>query len=452
MNRRVMLATSTAAAAAATLPLRGFAQGNRLHLTGATVLAMDGTPARPAEVLIEGDRILAVGEGLDGTGAERIDLDGTLLIPGLVDTHWHMWNTIARGLGQTDLGGFAKSMAPLAAAWTPEAAALSVRLALAEAWNAGITTVNNWAHNTKSVEFAQAELQAMRDGGMRGRFSYGYPQALGPDQRMDFDALRRFAEGFGGGAVTLGLCTRGPDRSDPAIWQEEWDIARELGLPITSHVASDRKGGAASNVARMAEGGFLGPDVQIVHATHASDDDLRLLAEHGSPLSISPWTEMEVGYGIPPIARMAASGVGIGLSVDNMVLGGNADMFAIMKVTSDLAAGQTETQGAVSDATVLDWATRGGARSLGLDDVGTIAPGMFADLVAVRLDAANTRPVSTPEFLLTHAAHPGNVDTVIAGGVPRKRGGRLVGINEAELLDEADRTIEALKTEAGIAP
>lgn len=118
MNRRQMLAASSAAATAAIMPLPGFAEGRRLHLISATVLAMDGQPARAAEVLIEGDRIIEVGAVLDGTGADRLDLAGTLLIPGFVDTHWHMWNTIARGLGQTDLCGFAKSMAPLAAAWT----------------------------------------------------------------------------------------------------------------------------------------------------------------------------------------------------------------------------------------------------------------------------------------------------------------------------------------------
>ncbi|MEI4485190.1 amidohydrolase family protein [Frigidibacter sp. MR17.14] len=444
LTRRSFLATG----AAATL-LPGLAAGQSTDasylLTGATVLAMDGTPARAADVRLTGRTITDVGIALDPQGAEVIDLSGCLLIPGFVDTHWHMWNTIARGMGQTEFGGFAASMKPLSAAWTPEAAALSVRLALAEAWAAGITTVNNWAHNTKSVEFAQAELQAMREGGIRGRFSYGYPQALRPGERMDFAALESFAAAFGEDPLLhLGLCTRGPDRSDEAIWTEEWQRARALSLPITSHIASDRKGGALGNIRKMADGGYLGPDVQIVHATHATDADLKILAETGTPISISPWTEMEVGYGIPPVARMAASGVPMGLSVDNMVLAGNADMFAIMKVTADLAAGQTETQGIVKDAQVLDWATAGGAATLGLSDVGLIAPGMAADLVAVRIDRENTRPAGTPEFMLTHAAHPGNVDTVFCAGVLRKRAGQVVGMDVAGLAAEADEMIQGL--------
>ncbi|MDB6455111.1 amidohydrolase family protein [Falsirhodobacter sp. 20TX0035] len=443
MNRRQMLA---ATAATTLLPAALRAQTpQRLLLKGAEVLGIG-----PADVLIEGDRIAAIGQP-DAAGAEVIDMSGTLLMPGMVDTHWHMWNTIARGMGQTDLGGFSNSMAPLAKIWTPEAAALSVQLALAEAWTSGITTVHNWAHNTRSAEFAAAEWEAMRDGGIRGIFAYGYPQDLKPGERMDFAALRAFRERFADtGTMRLGLCTRGPDRSEDRIWQEEWRIAREMGLPITSHVASDRKGGTLGNIARMAEGGFLGRDVQIVHATQASDEDFRLMAQHGSPVSISPWTELEVGYGIPPVARMAAAGLRIGLSVDNMVLAGNADMFGVMKVTSDLASGQTETQGAVKDATVLHWATAGGAETLGIADLGMIAPGMLADLVAVRTDAVNTAPVRTPEFLLTHAAHPGNVDTVIAGGILRKRGGALVGIDHTALLAEATRLMASLRRRAGI--
>ncbi|WP_435171227.1 amidohydrolase family protein [Falsirhodobacter sp. 1013] len=444
MNRRQMLAAS---AATAFLPTALRAQTSpRLLLTGATIL---GTG--PADVLIEGDRIQQIGSAIAPNGAEVIDLSGTLLMPGMVDTHWHMWNTIARGMGQTDLGGFASSMAPLANIWTPEAAALSVRLALAEAWSSGITTVHNWAHNIRNPEFAAAEWEAMREGGIRGIFAYGYPQDLPPEDRMDFAALRAFRDRFADmPTLRMGLCTRGPDRSADGIWQEEWRIAREMGLPITSHVASDRKGGAAGNIARMAEGGFLGPDVQIVHATHATDDDFRRMADHGSPVSISPWTEMEVGYGIPPVARMAKAGLAIGLSVDNMVLGGNADMFGVMKVASDLAAGQTERQGAVADAAVLHWATAGGAETLGLTDTGRIAPGTLADLVAVRLDAVNTRPASTPEFMVTHAAHPGNVDTVIAGGIVRKNGGKLIGVDHEALLDEAASMIAHLMRQAGI--
>jgi 5-methylthioadenosine/S-adenosylhomocysteine deaminase len=428
---------------------------NETLLSGASILSLD--PERPlatGDIHVRDGEIVSIGESLDVPGADRLDMRGRIVLPGLVDTHWHMWNSLARGFSMSKYGPFAKTMAPLSAAWTPEASALAVRLATAEAINAGITTVNNWAHNTKGVEFAEAELAAMRESGIRGRFSYGYPQALKPDEKMDFAALEGFLGKHAGGRtglVDLGICTRGPDRSAAAIWREEWAFAREKGLPVTTHIASDRKSGAMGNIATMAKEGLLGPDIQLVHATHATEEDFRLIREAGSPVSISPWTELQVGYGVPPIAAMAEAGIVMGLSVDNMVLSGNADMFSVMKVTADIAAGQAETQGKVPDATVLDWAVRGGAKSLGLDQrIGRLAPGMRADIIAVRTGDLNTVGAFSPEFLLTHSAQPDDVDFVMIDGTVHKRDGRLTSIDVAALSEEAETMMARLRSEAGL--
>jgi 5-methylthioadenosine/S-adenosylhomocysteine deaminase len=162
-----------------------------LVLSGGTVITMDpvlGDLPR-GDVHVRDGAVVAVAPAIEVPGAERIDATGTIVMPGFVDTHWHMWNTLARGLPQSRLGPFAKTMGALAAVWTPQASALGVRLALAEAVNSGITTANNWAHNIKSLEFAEAELTAQQAAGVRGRFSYGYPQVLKPDQLMDVAGL-----------------------------------------------------------------------------------------------------------------------------------------------------------------------------------------------------------------------------------------------------------------------
>lgn len=421
-------------------------------LAGGHVLTLDADMAtmKRRDVHIRGGKIVTIAETIAVQGAERIDVSGMLLSPGLVDTHWHMWNSLARGFSMSRLGPFAKTMAALAKAWTPEASALSVKLAMAEAVQSGITTVNNWAHNTKGQEFAAAELAAMQESGVRGRFSYGYPQALKPGDRMDFSTLERFqASNFQAsrkGLIHLGLCTRGPDRTEPSIWQEEWSFARDHKIPITTHIASDRAAGAMGNIAKMAAAGHLGPDVQLVHATHASEQDFKLIAEAGSPLSISPWSELEVGYGIPPVAAIAAAGVKLGLSVDNMVLAGNADMFAVMKLTADIAVGQAEKQGQAGDAIVLNWATATGAETLGLGGTtGTLAPGKRADVIAIRMDALNTVASMSPAFLMTHAAQPGNVDLVMIDGVVHKRHGKLTRIDADELTAQADAMMADLR-------
>jgi cytosine/adenosine deaminase-related metal-dependent hydrolase len=456
LSRRALLGGVAVTLSASVVPARAQSSppAEDVVLAGGMVMTMEsGSSARIADIHVRSGEIVAISERINISGARRLDMAGRIVLPGLVDTHWHMWNSLARGFAMSRLGPFAKTMAPLAKVWTPEAAALSVRIAVAEALHSGITAVNNWAHNTKSLEFAEAEYAAMEVSGIRGRFSYGYPQALKPDERMDFDALDRFMKQRStvNPLLHLGLCTRGPDRSAGPVWREEWAFAGDRRLPITTHIASDRAAAGTRNITTMAKEGLLGPDVQLVHATHAGPDEFRLIKEAGSPVSISPWTELEVGYGVPPVAMMAAADIGLGLSVDNMVLSGNADMFSVMKITADIASGQSKKQGAVSDAKVLDWATRGGALGLGIGNrVGRLAPGLRADIIAVRTDTLNTVGSMTPEFALTHASQPANVEFVMIDGEVRKQGGRLTDIDETALVEEVKETMSDLRRKVGL--
>lgn len=454
-KRRSLLTAALAAPTLAFAPRLARSAPADTVLVGARVLARPGddASAHRLDVHVRDGAIVAVASAIDVPGATRIDLADHLLMPGLVDTHWHQWNTVARGLASSAAGPFAKTMAALAKVWTPEASALGVRLATAEAIAAGITTVHNWAHNTVSTEFADAELDAQQASGVRGRFAYGYPQAIAPDTPMDLKALeafvrRRFRDDAA--LVRPGVCVRGPDRCAPDVWRGESDGVRALKLPLSAHVASDRAAGAMGHLAKMHAEGRLGPDVQIVHGTHASADDFRRMKEAGSPLSLSPWTELEVGYGLPPLATIAASGVNVGLSVDNMVLAGHADLFGVMRVTSDLAAGVAEKQNAIPDATLLRWATVDGARSLGFERVGAIAPGWRADLIAIRTDRLHTSPVASDTALLTHVVRPDDVALVMIDGVVKKRDGRLVDVDTAALVDASRTTISLLRARAGV--
>lgn len=465
LSRRAVLAglaatSTTAVLAGCTAPAAGNATptasaGDVGHylITGGTVLTMiDGAATTSAaDVLVRDGVIVAIGPSLDAHGAEVIDAADRIVMPGLVDTHWHMWNTIARGWASSELGGFSKTMAALSPNFAAGDSALGVRLALAEAVGSGITTVHNWAHNIRSPAHAEAELAAMTESGLRGRFAYGYPQDAATGETMDFAHLAELAGMKRGGLISLGICTRGPDRSDPSVWAAEWDTARELGLPITTHLASDATAAALGGIGALEARGGLGPDVQLVHLTGASADDIARVVAAGSPVSISPWTELEVGYGLPPIEDLAAAGASVGLSVDNTVLAGSADMFSVLKLTADLAAGMAARQSVLPDALVLDWATRTGAATIGLGDtVGTLEVGKRADLITVRTDALNTAPSAGAAALLTHAARPENVDLVLIDGVVHKREGRLTRVDVAALLGEAEESMARIRTAAGL--
>jgi len=451
INRRQASAMLATAAWGMTIPARA-APPRRLLLRGADhLLTMTETPRAKTDLLVHQGRIEAIGPGLPAGDADVIDLSGHVLMPGFVDTHWHMWNTAARGLWRSAKGGFMPTMAAISPHFTPADVAIGVDLALAEAVNSGITTVHNWAHNVRSPAHADAEIAAMIRSGVRGRFAYGYAQDVGKNQSMNLDHLSTIARRRPSNLVSIGICARGPDRSAPPVWQAEWDTARRLGLPISTHMASDPKSAASGGIAALAAREGLGADVQLVHLTAASRADMDRVAQAGSPVSISPWTELEVGYGVPPIADMIAAGLLLGLSVDNMVLAGQADMFSVMRLSTDLARGLSRNPLLMEDMTALRWATIDGARSLGLgQQVGALAPGMRADIIAVRVDALNTAPAADLSSLLTHAARPDNVSLVLIDGVAHKRDGQLVRVDLPAIRARASASITKIRSAAAI--
>ncbi len=267
---------------------------------------------------------------------------------------------------------------------------------------------------------------------------------------MDLPHLQALAARWGRDRVELGVALRGPDRSVRAVWEEEIAAARRLGLSVTFHMGGSRDAAGQGNVGVLSGAGLLGPDLHVVHMTSASEDDLRLLAEGGAPLVISPWTEMEVGYGVPDPGKMAVAGLKMGLSVDNTVLAGQVNMFEVMRLAADLADGFAEERQALSDATVFDWAARAGAEAIGAPEgTGTLAEGGPADLIAVDMESLGTRPAVGAGFALTHAAEPQDVSFVMIDGVIHKRDGELTRVDLDDLLSRADAMIGALQSAAG---
>jgi cytosine/adenosine deaminase-related metal-dependent hydrolase len=146
------------------------------------------------------------------TNVQIIEAGNMICMPGFVDTHWHLWTSLLRPFIRADvdeLGYFPVSFR-LGQLFSPEDSYRSVLLGLAEALSAGVTTVHNWAHNVRSPDHADAELSAMREAGIRGRFAYGPAQGMPDDQPMDMAGLARVKRDWmpGDGLLTLGICSR----------------------------------------------------------------------------------------------------------------------------------------------------------------------------------------------------------------------------------------------------
>jgi cytosine/adenosine deaminase-related metal-dependent hydrolase len=266
---------------------------------------------------------------------------------------------------------------------------------------------------------------------------------------MDLAGLRRLHaewDGRAGGLLSLGVACRGPGGSDPAmhvpeeVYRPEFDTARELGLPVTIHACGPPH--AAGQIEALAREDLLGPDVQVVHANCATAAEIGHLAAAGATVSISPFSELLIGYGLPRTAELLAAGIPVGLSADTTALTGNADMFAIMKVTQGLANALARDEFALTARRTLALATIDGARCLGLDGVtGSLTAGKRADLIVVSPAGPNLGVLTDPVQLLVTAAQPGNVDTVIADGRVLKQGGALTTLDAGPVGADARQAL-----------
>lgn len=448
----------------------------RTHLVvrQATVLTQDPALGEldGADVEIRDGEIVAVGRGLAAAGAEAIDGTRSILLPGFVDTHWHLWGTLLRGVvGDGHANGWFARKAALAPHFRPEDTAVGARLGLAEGLAAGITTVHDWAHNTLGTPDAEANVAADLGMGARVHWSWGVPSttpglslaqmsavmtAVGKDVSDPMElkpvvALRDAWLPRGDGRLTVGVNLRGPARSTPDVYRHEFLEARRHGLPLAMHCAGTRaEVDRIRQVRVLADDGLLGPDLLLAHGNHLPTEDIALAAEAGVPISISPMSELRLAMGLLQVREFEAAAIRTSFSLDTTAISANADPFAAMRVAVGLEGVRHADATSLSPRRALEMATIEGARSLGLGRVtGSISPGKRADLILVRTDALNLAPVVDPAVAVVHAATPANVDTVIVDGRVLKRDGRLTAVDERALVEDARTALAGLCERAG---
>jgi cytosine/adenosine deaminase-related metal-dependent hydrolase len=435
-------------------------------LAGGWVLPMaDGAPPFRGDVLVEGDRIAAVGRPGPVADADVVDARDRIVLPGLVDSHRHLWQSALRGIAADWTLGqyFARVRGVLAPHFRPEDTYAATLLGAVECLDAGVTTVVDWSHNLNSPEHADAAWQALTDAGIRAVFAYGASndQALGErsTHTRDVARLRAGVASDDGARVTLGMALRGPEFSGPELAEADWALARELGLPVTVHVGGGLRG-AGRHVAALAERGLLGADTTWVHCNMLADEELDAIAASGGRASVSPEVEAGMGHGPVALGRLRGRGIPTGLSVDVCTNVGG-DLFGALRAalaleraaahTAALAEGGTLDRLPLAAADALGMATAEGARAVGLDDrTGSLVPGRRADLLLLRTDLPNLAPVSDPVAAVALAAGVHNVDGVLVDGRWVKRDGRLVGLDVAGVLAAAAASNEHLLTAAGV--
>ena len=430
-------------------------QNGRTLFKGGTVITMDrNIPSLPVgDVLVEGNRIAAIGSNLLADGAEVIDAAGSIVMPGLIDAHHHMWLGVMRRLmpDVDDLFAYIDVVAEtLGAHYRPRDMYLSTRLTAVASLDAGITTIIDACHSSRSPEHSDAALDALEDSGIRALHMVGAAMDRQASSLHLPGDLKRLAESWnqGAGLVRVGLFGQ--------LNLDWWKVARSLDMRILTEFIGD----LAKLEPEFAKPGVLGPHNIFNHCTRIPEETWKLFGAAGVNVTVNPRSDALFGFDDEGFAYQQAVDHGltpaIGIDLDTAF---GSDLFGEMHALFGHQRsamryrrfrGEAGVPAPISVEAVLRAATVNGARAAGLEnEIGTLTPGKQADIIMVRTDGVAVFPVTHAIGTLVQAVERSDVDTVMVAGTLRKRTGRLVGVDVAKLHAEIDASRDYLLEASG---
>ncbi len=430
----------------------------------------DRREIRGGGLFAEGNRITAVGKSseLPATADRVIDLAGHVVVPGLVNTHHHMFQSLTRAVpAAQDAGlfGWLEALYPIWARLTPEMLRASTLTAMAELILSGCTTSSDHLYLFPNGCRLEDTIQSAAEIGMRfhaSRGSMSVGRSLGglpPDSLVEDEAAiladtqrvveahhdkRRFA------MLRIAVAPCSPFSVSRDLMREAAGLARSLGVSLHTHLAENDNDVAYSREkfgmtpAEYAEDlGWVGPDVWHAHCVRLDEPGIELFAGTGTGVAHCPCSNMRLGSGTAPVARMIARRVPVGLGVDGSASNDSGNMLGEARqamLLQRVGLGPS----AMTARQALELATVGGARVLGRDDIGSLAPGMAADLAAFDLRGPETAgALHDPVAALVFCA-PGRAAWVFIDGRPVVEGGRLATIDLRAVTERHNRLSLAL--------
>jgi 5-methylthioadenosine/S-adenosylhomocysteine deaminase len=439
--------------------------GQPVVLRNATVLTMDDahTVLTGADVLVHGETIVAIGSHLTvPDGAALIDATGGIVLPGMIDTHRHMWQTAMRGYGAdwTLTQYFVYYYLTWGKKFRPQDYYAGNLLSAIESIDSGVTTTVDWSHGLQTTEYADAAVDALE--AVPGRFVLAYGNihqgawewATTPEFR---DFYTRRIDGKGdmlGFQIAFDL-----PGVDGFPEKAAFDVARDLGVTVTTHAGVYNVTGDVG-INQMYDGGYMTPGTIYVHAASLSPDSYHKIAATGGFASVSTESECNAGQGYSPTWKLRKYGIPVSLSQDTSVWW-SGDIFNAMRATlnADRAMEHFEahnkgvglTNHILRAQDAVDYATRGGAKALGLDaSIGSIEVGKKADIVLIKNDDSPVSfPILHPYGHVVFQAGRGDVHTVVVNGKVVKFDHKLVDVDLAAAKRAIESTIEYLQAEHG---
>lgn len=445
-----------------------------LLIRGGRVLDLEGDLDQPPvrDVLVRNGAIESLGESLAAPGVRVIDAAGMLVVPGLVNAHYHSHDVLARGLFEDlslehwgVLAGPLGTKRPLA-----EVRARTLAGAL-ECLRNGITTVQDMANfspmdqevlDTIVAAYAEAGIRVVLGVTVRDLSQLDtipHLRELVPPEQHEVIGTARDAPGpqvdfveeqvkrRRGPLLHWALAPSAPQRCTPGLLEAVADLSRRHSLPVYTHVYETRMqrvfaferlqdyGGSA--VKLMQETGLLGPRVTIAHGVWPDDGELDLIASSGTNVVLNMLSNLKLKSGVAPILGYRARGVNLALGCDNCTASDTQNIFQVMKLFCLLAAISSPEPVGVTAADAFRAATLGGARTAGLGDtIGALRPGRRADMALLDLADPAWVPYNSAVRQLVYSESGRSVRTVIVGGRVVVENGLSTTVDEGALREE----------------
>jgi 5-methylthioadenosine/S-adenosylhomocysteine deaminase len=430
----------------------------RTLFKGGTIVTMDPkVPNLPiGDVLVDGGRIAAVGMNLQVDGAEVIDATGSIVMPGLVDAHHHMWLGVMRRMmpDVDDLFVYIDVVAEtLGAHYRPLDMYVSTKLTAIASLDAGITTIIDACHSSRSPGHTDAALDALDDAGIRALHMVGAAMDKKASTAHLPADLKRLADNWnhGDGLVRAGLFGQ--------LNLDWWKVARGLDMRILTEFIGD----LAKLGPEFAEPGVLGPHNIFNHCTRVPQETWKLFADAGVNVTVNPRSDALFGFDDENFAYQQgidhgltpALGIDLDTAFGSDLFGEMHALFAQQRSAMRYRRfrGEENVPPPISVEAVLKAATVHGARAAGLEsEIGTLIPGKQADIITVRTNGVAVFPVTNVIGTIVQAVERSDVDTVMVAGEIRKRAGKLVGVDIAKLTADVTASRDYLLEASGYRP
>lgn len=436
-------------------------------IKGGAVVTLDAaSTVLDGDVLVRGRRIEAVGGDLSAARADlTIDARGCAVLPGFVQTHVHLCQTLFRGAADdlALLDWLKRRVWPLEAAHDPSSLRASARLGVAELVRGGTTC----ALTMETVHHTEEVFRVVEESGFRatvgkcmmdkGEEVPAGLREVSEDSVRESLALLEKWHGRADGRVRYCFAPRFAVSCTRGLLERVAALARERGVMIHTHASENvsecelvEGETGMRNVLYLDSLGVSGPHVLLAHCVHLDGGEIGLLASKGTHVAHCPSSNMKLGSGVAPVSEMLESGVSVSLGADGAPCNNRLDMFTEMR-TAALLQKVSRGADALPAARVLRMATVDGARALGLGgEIGSLEAGKRADITVLELGRLHTTP--RPELVSTvvYAAEARDVRDVLIDGRPLLRGGELQTLDERDVVAEAARQYELLAARAGI--